>query len=126
MTTSRIARKPITVPAGIDVKVDGLKLSAKGPKGQLTTPVHPFVSVLREGNEIRIELNAEAKKNITASSAKLYRSIAGTMRANIFNLIHGVSQGFERKLLLVGVGYRAQVKGQALSCLLYTSPSPRD
>lgn len=113
--TSRIGRKPITVPTGVDIKIQDQNLSVKGPKGQRAIVLHPFVDVTIENNEIKVQPNTKVGNQITGASNKLYRSIAGTTRANIFNLIHGVTQGFERKLLLVGVGYRAQAKGNVLS-----------
>lgn len=116
--SSRVGRKPVTVPAGVEVKLQGLDLSVKGPKGQLTIPLHPFVKVSVEGGEIKVEPKAEVQSVITGQSIKLFRSIAGTTRANINNVIHGVTQGFEKKLVLVGVGYRAQAKGKTVSLSL--------
>lgn len=118
MTTSRIARKPVIVPSGVEVKMQNDTLSAKGPKGSLSMALHPFVHVTIEGSRITIKPNTNKAKNITGASGKLYRSIAGTVRAKIFNIIHGVSNGFERKLALIGVGYRAQAKGKVLSLSL--------
>lgn len=118
ITTSRIGRKPVAVPSGVEVKLQDQKLSVKGPKGQLSITLHPFVHVSVDKNEIKVEPNANSGKVITGASKKLFRSIAGTERANISNLIHGVTQGFERKLLLVGVGYRAQSKGKILGLSL--------
>jgi large subunit ribosomal protein L6 len=109
------------VPAGVEVKFHDQKLMVKGPKGQLTLNLHPFVHVTIENNEIKIQPNNQDKPGgqvITGASKKLFRSIAGTLRANINNLIHGVAHGFERKLTLVGVGYRAQAKGKILSLSL--------
>lgn len=125
--TSRIGRKPVVIPSGIEVKLQGQKLSAKGPKGQLTVSLHPYINVAVEGNEIKVDLNKDSTGKITGKGIKLYKSIAGTERANIYNAIHGVSQGFERKLLLVGVGYRAQAKGKILSLSLgFSHPTDFD
>lgn len=118
MSTSRIGRKPVTVPSGVEIKIQDQKLSVKGPKGHLTITLHPFVHVTVESNQIKVHPNSENERTITGSSNKLYRSIAGTVRANIYNIIHGVTHGFERKLALVGVGYRAQAKGKVLSLSL--------
>ncbi|HEX4045068.1 MAG TPA: 50S ribosomal protein L6 [Gammaproteobacteria bacterium] len=115
---SRVGRKPVTVPAGVEIKMQGQQLSVKGPKGHLSANVHPFVRVTIENSEIKIHPNAERNQNITGLRKKLYRSIAGTTRANIYNLVHGVTQGFECKLILIGVGYRAQSKGKTLSLSL--------
>jgi large subunit ribosomal protein L6 len=94
------------------------KISIKGPKGHLDMDLHPYVLVKVEDKQIIVQPNVESRKNITGAGAKLYKSIAGTMRANISNLVHGVSKGYERKLNLVGVGYRAQAKGNVLSLSL--------
>ena len=124
MSTSRIGRKPVTVPAGVEVKIQDKKLSAKGPKGHLSITLHPFVHVTLEANEIKVHPNTESEKVITGAANKLYRSIAGTVRANIYNTIQGVTHGFERRLLLVGVGYRAQAKGKVLALSLgYSHPT---
>lgn len=117
-TTSRIGRKPVTIPSGVEVKIQNQELSVKGPKGQLSVQLHPFVNVIIEDGHISVHPNEESKKTLTGQNNKLYRSIAGTTRANIFNTVHGVTQGFERKLVLVGVGYRAQAKGKILSLSL--------
>lgn len=125
--TSRIGRKPITIPSGTEVKIQDQNLTVKGPKGQLSITLHPFVIVSMDKNEIKVEPNTEAASKITGSGNKLYRSIAGTTRANIYNVIHGVTQGFERKLTLIGVGYRAQSKGKVLSLSLgYSHPTDYD
>lgn len=118
MTTSRIARKPVVIPPGVEVKIQEQSLHVKGPKGSLSLSLHPFVQILLEDSQVKIALNSDDKVHVGGFDAKLYRSIAGTMRANIYNMIMGVSAGFERKLLLVGVGYRAQVKGNILSLSL--------
>lgn len=127
MTTSRIGRKPVVVPAGVDIKIHDGQFTAKGSKGQLSMPLHEFVVVTKEGSEINVRLNTDENQIITGKRIKLYRAIAGTVRANIFNLVHGVSQGFERKLSMVGVGYRAQAKGKVLSLSLgFSHPTDYD
>lgn len=124
MTTSRIGRKPVSMPAGVEVKIHDQILSAKGPKGKLEINLHPYVHVVVEGNVIKVHPNADDGQIITGSNKKLYRSIAGSTRANIYNVIEGVAHGFERKLTLVGVGYRAQAKGKVLSLSLgYSHPT---
>lgn len=118
MTTSRVGRKPVIIPSGVEVKLDANTLSAKGPKGKHTISLHPYVHVSYENNEVRVQPNAASRKNITGSAKKLYRSIAGTIRATIHNAIHGVSTGFQKNLVLIGVGYRAAAKGKVLSLSL--------
>lgn len=127
ITTSRVGRKPVTVPKGVDVKIQGETMSVKGPKGLLTLPLHPFVNVTLDDGVIKVAPNAEKRAKLTGINIKLYRSIAGTIRANISNSIHGVSEGFERRLTLVGVGYRAQAKGKVLALSLgYSHPTNYD
>lgn len=127
ITTSRIGRKPVVVPAGVDVKIQGEQMTVKGPKGLLTLPLHQFVKVTLADGHVHVEPNKEKRKNITGINIKLYRSIAGTVRANINNSIHGVTKGFERKLTLVGVGYRAQSKGKVVALSLgYSHPTNYD
>ena len=124
MTTSRIGRKPVNIPSGVDVKIQAEIMSVKGPKGQMSIPLHPFVKVVMESNQIKVHPNGDGDLKITGASAKLYRSIAGTIRAKIYNIVEGVTHGFERKLMLVGVGYRAQAKGKILSLSLgYSHPT---
>jgi large subunit ribosomal protein L6 len=118
VATSRIGRKPVVIPSGVEVKVQGQQLSAKGPKGQLSISLHPFVRVTVDKGEIKVQTCDRNEIVMTGPSSKLYRSIAGTTRAKINNAIHGITQGFERKLTMVGVGYRAQAKGKILSLSL--------
>lgn len=116
MTTSRIGRKPVTIPSGVEIKIQDQQLSTKGPKGQLSLSLHPFVeATVKEGH---VSLQHATTGKVTGLDTKLYRSIVGTSRAMIQNMIQGVTQGFERRLSLVGVGYRAQVKGKVLSLSL--------
>jgi large subunit ribosomal protein L6 len=101
---SRIAKAPIGVPKGVDVKIDGHDVSVKGSKGSLALRVHPSVSVKLEDGVISV---APAEEGAWA--------MAGTMRALLGNMVQGCGQGFEKKLQLVGVGYRAQLKGKVLN-----------
>lgn len=112
--TSRVGRKPVTIPSGVDVKVQGKEVTVKGPKGQLTIPLHDFVTVTVADGVLNVAPDVSKRKNLTGTDKKLFNCIAGTIRANIGNLVHGVTEGFERKLNLVGVGYRAQSKGKVL------------
>lgn len=104
---SRIAKAPITVAKGVDVKIDGRHVTVKGAKGMLELNVHQSVSVKVEGGELTV-----APANDSAWA------MAGTMRALLNNMVRGVSTGFEKKLQLVGVGYRAQGKGKVLNLSL--------
>ena len=104
---SRIANKPVQIPSGVEIKVDGQNVSAKGSNGQLNLLVHPSVSVVQEDGALSVK-----------TSDQQAVAMAGTMRSLINNLVEGVSKGFERKLELVGVGYRAQAKGKTLNLSL--------
>lgn len=104
---SRIAKNPITLPKGVEFKLDGQDVSIKGPNGQLQTAMHPTVSVA----------NDEGVLSITAA-ADSARAMAGTMRSLLANMVRGVTEGFEKKLSLVGVGYRAQAQGKVLNLTL--------
>jgi large subunit ribosomal protein L6 len=118
MSASRVGRKPVTIPSGVEVKVQGQELAIKGPKGNFNVSLHPFVEVIVESGLIKIQPNANGGYCRSGSGSKLRKSIAGTTRANIANMIQGVTNAFERKLLLVGVGYKAQAKGNSLSLSL--------
>ena len=122
---SRIGKLPVTVPAGVDVTIDGTTVTAKGAKGELTRTFPEIMTIKREGDDIIVERPNDSRE------AKAYH---GLVRTLIANMVEGVSAGFSKKLQLVGVGYRAALKGKDLEmqlgfshpCLLYTSPSPRD
>ncbi|MBQ6329142.1 MAG: 50S ribosomal protein L6 [Kiritimatiellae bacterium] len=111
---SRIGKQPITVPAGVTVTIDGTTVTAKGAKGELSRTFRPVVTIEQEGDTItvgRIDDSREA------------RSQHGLVRTLIANMIQGVSTGFSKKLQLVGVGYRAQLKGKDLEIALgYSHP----
>lgn len=115
MSASRVGRKPVTIPSGVEVKVQGQDLYVKGPKGHTTLPLHPAVKIeFDENKHLKVVASNDGYCR-TGSGAKLNKSITGTMRAKINNIVEGVTKGFERKLLLVGVGYRAAVKGKSLN-----------
>ncbi|MHB1220698.1 MAG: 50S ribosomal protein L6 [Gammaproteobacteria bacterium] len=123
--TSRVGRKPVAIPAGVEVKLQNDELHVKGPKGNLAVKIHSFVKVTIENQEINVKTNTNSDQIITGARKKLFRSVVGTTRANISNSVHGVSQGFETKLLLVGVGYRAQSQGKVLNLSLgFSHPTP--
>ena len=113
--SSRVARKPVTIPAGVEVKLAGAELVVKGPKGQMQTPVHPSVEIVIDKGSLQVQTaNQEGRQARGATVARQNKALAGTMRATIANIVTGVSKGFERKMTLVGVGYRAMVKGSEL------------
>jgi large subunit ribosomal protein L6 len=106
---SRIGKKPVAVPAGVTAKVEGQKVSVKGAKGELFFVVHDDVNVEMNDNEIKVDPRFETKRA---------RALWGTARAQINNLVIGVTQGFEKKLEITGVGYKAAVAGKSLQLSL--------
>jgi large subunit ribosomal protein L6 len=111
---SRVAKNPIDLPKGVEARIAGDTLTVKGAKGSLTLTLNPAVTVTCEGNQIRVA----AKQ-----SDRVSRALAGTARAHAANMVAGVSQGFQKKLELVGVGYRAQAQGRKLNLQLgYSHP----
>ena len=106
---SRVANQPISVPSSVEIMASGQQVTVKGPKGTLEHTVHELVEMVREDSE----LNVKARDASMAANA-----LAGTTRALLNNLVMGVSDGFEKKLELVGVGYRAQAKGKVLNLTL--------
>lgn len=105
---SRVAKNPISIPSGVEVQL-GDQISIKGPKGQLQMVPHALVRVAQEEGELRISAQDDSKQSVAMS---------GTMRALINNMVTGVSTGFEKKLQIVGVGYRAQAQGNKLNLTL--------
>ena len=111
---SRIGKKPVTVPAGVTVTINGNEVKVKGPKGELDCTFSDLVTISQEGEEILVARNDET----TESNAQ-----QGLTRTLIHNMVVGVSEGFEKKLELTGVGYRAQLKGKDLDLSLgYSHP----
>ena len=106
---SRIANQPVPVPAKVEISEQGQQVTVKGPKGVMEHTIHGLVEMNREGDELLFKARDESK----AANA-----LAGTTRSVINNLVIGVSEGFEKKLELVGVGYRAQAKGKVLNLTL--------
>ncbi|MBO2532831.1 LSU ribosomal protein L6P [Planifilum fulgidum] len=102
---SRVGKKPITIPSGVEVTIDGNTVTVKGPKGTLTRQIHPDMTVKKEDNVIKVE---------RPSDDRFHRALHGTTRSIIANMVEGVSNGFSKTLELVGVGYRAQKKGKAV------------
>ncbi len=106
---SRIADAPVDIPSGVEVSVSGQNISLKGPKGAFDYAVHSEVSVEQADNQLKFKMNNPKARN---------SAIAGTMRSVVNNFVTGVSQGFEKKLELVGVGYRANAQGKKLNLTL--------
>lgn len=102
---SRIGKKPIAVPAGVDVKIDGSTVTVKGPKGTLTKTFHKDMIIKSEGSEIIVERPSEDK---------LHKSLHGLTRTLVSNMVEGVTTGFAKTLEIDGIGYRAQKQGKNL------------
>ena len=102
---SRIGRKPITIPSGVTVAVEGSTVKVKGPKGELSRTFEPSMKVRVEENEILVERPSDEKRE---------RALHGLTRALLANMVTGVTEGFKKTLEIVGVGYRAEKKGKNL------------
>jgi large subunit ribosomal protein L6 len=102
---SRIGKKPIAIPAGVTVTVNGQLVKVKGPQGELQFTVHPNITVKFENNVIEVQRSDDLKEN---------RALHGLTRAIIQNMIKGVSEGYKKVLDIVGVGYKAELKGNNL------------
>ena len=99
---SRIGMQPISIPSGVDVKIDGPRVAVKGPKGELEHTIVGGVSVSRTDDVLNVERIDDTREN---------RSLHGLQRSLIANMVTGVSEGFAKELEIVGVGYRAQAQG---------------
>ena len=111
---SRIGKKPIEIPSGVEIKIEGNMITVKGPKGTESVTFRDEVKVSVADNHVIVEPNSEDRKT---------NALHGLFRTLIANAIHGVSQGFEKKLEIVGVGYRANMEGSNLNLVLgYSHP----
>ena len=103
---SRIGRMPVAIPAGVKVKIEGNKVTVEGSKGKLTREFHPDIKIAQEDGKLVVT---------RASDNRLHRSLHGLSRSLLANMVDGVTQGFEKKLELTGVGYRAQKTGNKVT-----------
>ena len=106
---SRIARNPIALPKGVEVSIDAQKIQVKGPLGTIARAADPNVSIEKDGDHLQCKALGNSRHAVAMS---------GTMRAHLANMVTGVTSGFERKLQLVGVGYRAQAQGDKVNLSL--------
>ena len=106
---SRVGNMPVSLPKGVDVNIAGQNVSVKGAKGTLSHDVHELIAVKLDNGEITVSALDESKQA---------NALSGTTRAVLQNMVTGVAEGFERKLEIVGVGYRAQVQGSKLNLSL--------
>ena len=102
---SRIGRMPVQVPADVQVKLDGNKVSVKGAKGELTREFHPAMTISMQGTELHVARPDDTKTN---------RALHGLTRALLANMVTGVAQGFSKRLVIDGVGYRGEQQGDAI------------
>lgn len=102
---SRIGKQPIVMPKGVSLTIENDVATVKGPKGSLTQAISPDIIVEQEEGQVLVKRNSDAKQ---------YRALHGLTRALLANMVNGVTNGFEKKLELVGVGYRAQMQGKKL------------
>jgi large subunit ribosomal protein L6 len=115
---SRVGKMPITVPQGVDVEITADQITVKGANGTLTRPVHALVAVQKDGAQLKF-----APANDSAEA----NAMSGTLRALLNNMVNGVSKGFEKKLNLVGVGFRAQAQGAKLNLQIgFSHPVAKD
>lgn len=111
---SRIGKAPIKVPSGVNVEIKGQEVKVKGPKGELSRTFRPEITIVQENGELLVKRD---------SDERMARGLHGMSRTLLFNMVKGVSDGFERKLEVIGVGYRAVAEGQKLTMQLgYSHP----
>lgn len=103
---SRIGRKPIAIPDKVEIKINGNFVTVKGPKGELSHECHPRMNIVLENKELLVTRPTDEKQD---------RSLHGLTRSLLANMVHGVTVGFEKKLEMIGVGYRANMQGKNLN-----------
>ena len=106
---SRIGKKPVAIPKGVTVQVSDKVLKVKGPKGELSAVLHPAISVEMSGEEAHVKVNG---------GGNFYDALHGLWRALLNNMLNGVTKGYEKKLEIIGVGYRAEMKGPNIQLVL--------
>ncbi len=106
---SRIAKAPVSIPSGVKIDLNGQLLNVEGPKGKITQNINELVGLVVEGEELKVAPN---------NGSKTANALAGTTRSLVQNMVTGVSEGFEKKLQINGVGYRAQAQGKVLNLTL--------
>jgi large subunit ribosomal protein L6 len=113
---SRIGRKPIPVPAGVTVAIEPERVTVNGPRGELSERIHRDITVAQEGEELLVTRPTDRGE---------HRALHGLTRSLVANMVEGVTSGFEKRLEIQGVGYRAQLKGKDLELALgYSHPVP--
>jgi large subunit ribosomal protein L6 len=113
---SRIGKQPIEIPSGVEIAAAGDVVTVKGPRGQLEQRLHPEMRIVQEDGVLRVE---------RPNDEGFYRGLHGLTRSLIANMVEGVTRGFEKRLAIVGVGYRAQLRGRDLELAVgYSHPVP--
>ncbi len=102
---SRVGKAPIQIPSGVTINLAGNLVTAKGPKGELSVKLHPDIKISMEDSTVKVK---------RANNSKLQRSLHGLSRTLIANIVEGVNKGYEKRLEIVGVGYRAETRGKSL------------
>lgn len=111
---SRIGKMPITIPSGVDIKVNGERVTVKGPKGELSQAIDPLITTEIEAGNLIVKRSNESKQS---------RSLHGLTRSLLANMVQGVTDGYTKVLEIQGIGYRAEINGQNLTLLLgYSHP----
>lgn len=111
---SRIGKKPVVVPQGVTVKVEGRRISVKGPKGELDRSVHPEISVAVDGEQIKVTRPSDEKR---------HRALHGLTRSLVNNMVEGVTRGFTKRLEIHGVGYKAEATAKGVRLVVgYSHP----
>jgi large subunit ribosomal protein L6 len=114
---SRLAKQPILIPSGVEITIDANILSVKGPKGKIEKKINEKANVEIKDGHIVIPFTMESSGTV--------KSLAGTIASHVLNMIEGVTKGFEKKLILEGVGFKADIKGKELVCALgFSHPVP--
>jgi large subunit ribosomal protein L6 len=106
---SRVGKNPVALPKGVETTITADQITVKGPLGTLTQSINAAVSIVKEGENLKV---------VPANDSRNADAMSGTFRALVNNMVHGVTKGFEKKLTLVGVGYRAQAQGDKLNLTL--------
>lgn len=115
---SRIGKKPVAIPAGVQVEVGSSSIKAKGPKGELNIPIHPKITIVKDGNAMHCRREDDER---------LSRSLHGLYRSLVQNMMIGVTKGFEKKLEIVGVGFNAKLEGKKLALTVgFAEPAKLD
>lgn len=104
---SRIGKMPVAVPQGVEVHLDGSRITVKGPKGELARVLHPHVTVTQENNELTV--------TVASPEVKSDRALWGLFRSLVANMVEGVTKGFEKKLEVIGIGYKVTGSGDKIT-----------